>query len=95
MINCVATSTGASRSHPNPIVEDLARKRNHYEHTFEEHKAILQKDPIQFQSAWDVCVQDAAIAKPGQRFIPSDDDKEEFMARCEAVCSMNPKSFEE
>jgi hypothetical protein len=77
------------------LPQDLAQQKNRYKRTFKEHKAILQTDPVQFQLAWDICAQDAAIAKSGQHFIPSDDDKEEFMARCESVCSMNPKLFEE
>jgi hypothetical protein len=88
-------STGTTKPHPNPIVEDLAQRKHRYENTFEEHKAILQTDPVQFQLAWDICARDTAIAKAGQPFIPSDDEKEEFMARCERVCSMDPKSFEE
>lgn len=89
------TTTSTSRAHPNPLVEDLAQKRNLYERTFEEHRAVLQSDPVKFQLAWDICAQDTAIAKSGQPFIPSDDDKAEFMARCERVRSMDPKSFEE
>jgi hypothetical protein len=87
--------TTTTRAHLKPLVEDLAQKRNLYEHTFKEHSAVLQSDPVKFQLAWDICAQDTAIAKSGQPFIPGDDDKAEFMARCERVCSMDPKSFEE
>jgi hypothetical protein len=48
-------------------MEDLAQKRNLYERTFEEHRAVLQSS---FQLAWDICARDTAIAKVWSTFHP-------------------------
>ncbi len=57
----------------NRLIEELAQK---YSKLFEDQEAILRKDPIVYQIAYDNVLKSEGIAKEGQQWIPKANEKD-------------------
>ena len=62
----------------NPL-EHLAQKQFKYTKLFEDQAAILRKDPVVYQSAYDSVLNSEGIAKAGQPWMPKADEKDAYM----------------
>ena len=77
------------------LVEDLAQKKFEYETLFEDQAAIIRKDPAEYQKAYDRVSTSQGIAKDGQRWMPTADQKVAYMNYLEDICKMEPQSSDE
>ena len=77
------------------IVESLAQEHIRYEKIWHEQREILQKDQVDYTQAIEQALQSPFVAKPGQRWRPTQDMVDEYLAQCDATCRMVPHNSEE
>jgi len=79
----------------NTLVEDLAQRMFQYTQLFENHAAILRKDPLVYQTAYDNVSKSEGIAKEGQPWMPKADERAAYMKYLEDICNINAKTPDE
>ena len=79
----------------NHLIEELAQKQFKYSKLFEDQAAILRKNPIVYQTAYDNVLKYEGIAKEGQQWMPKADDKDAYMKHLEDICAIDPKTPDE
>jgi len=77
------------------FVEDIARAQLHYEAIIVAQTDVLRLDPVAFEAAAVKVQQSPLIAKSGQRWEPAQDDVEQYLAKCDDICGLNPQTFED
>ena len=81
--------------YPNPLIEELAQKQFKYSKIFEDQAAILRKDPIVYQTAYDNVLKSEGVAKEGQQWMPKPDERDAYMKHLEGICDIEPKTPDE
>jgi len=76
----------------NPLIEELAQKRFKYSKLFDDQAAILRKDPVVYQKAFDNVSNFEGIGKVGQPWMPKADEKDAYMMHLEDICEMEPNT---
>jgi hypothetical protein len=77
------------------LVEHIAQERIRYETIFEEQRKILQTDQAKYLEAIAKTRQSSFVAKPGQRWQPTQDKVDEYLAKCDEICRSDPRDCEE
>jgi hypothetical protein len=77
------------------FVEDMAQKQIRYETIFGEQAEVLRSDPPKFEAAMAQLQKSPLVAKRGQRWEPTQDNVDEYLARCDEICHLVPRDFDE
>jgi hypothetical protein len=77
------------------FVEHIAQEEVRYETIFEEQRKVLQTDQAKYEQAIAKVRQSSFVAKPGQRWEPTQDKVDEYLAKCYEICHSVPRDCEE
>ena len=77
------------------FIENIAQKQIRYETIFGEQAEVLRSDLPKFEAAMAQLQKSPLVAKRGQRWEPTQDDVDEYLARCDAICHLVPQDFDE
>lgn len=77
------------------FVEDMAQKQIRYETIFGEQAEVLRSDLPKFEVAMAQLQKSPLVAKRGQRWEPSQDNVDEYLARCDEICHLVPRGFDD
>ncbi|KAF8972291.1 hypothetical protein BDZ97DRAFT_1752873 [Flammula alnicola] len=77
------------------FVEDMAQKQIKYETIFGEQAEVLRSDLPKFDAAMAQLQKSPLVAKRGQRWEPTQDNVDEYLARCDEICHLVPQDFDE
>lgn len=75
------------------LAEDMAQKRIKYETIFTDQSEVLRSDPPRFEAAMANIKQSPLVAKHGQLWQPTQDNVDEYLARCDEICHTVPQDF--
>jgi hypothetical protein len=77
------------------FVEDMAQKQIKYETIFGEQAEVLRSDLPKFEEAMTQIQKSPLVAQPGQRWEPTQDNVDDYLARCDEICHLVPRDFDE
>jgi hypothetical protein len=77
------------------LIECMAQDQLRYERIFTEQAEILRVDQPRYDAALAKFQQSPLLAQPGQRWEPTEDGVEEYLAGCNNICQMIPQDFDE
>jgi hypothetical protein len=77
------------------FVEHMAQEQYRYETIFGEQRKVLQTDQTKYLEAIAKTRQSSFVAKPGQRWEPTQDKVDEYLAKCDEICRSDPHNYEE
>ena len=77
------------------FIENMAHEQIRYETIFGDQAKVLRADLPKFEAAMARIQQSPLIAKRGQRWEPTQDDVDEYLAHCDDICRLVPQDFEE
>jgi len=76
-------------------IEHMAQEQLKYETIFSENAEILKADQPKFDAAMVQIQQSPLVAKPGQRWQPTQETADEYLAYCNDICRSVPRDFNE
>jgi hypothetical protein len=76
-------------------IERMAQDQLKYELIFTKQAEMLRTDQPRFDAALAKIQQSPLVAKPGQRWQPTEDSVDEYLARCDDICQSEPQDFDE
>ena len=77
------------------FVENMAQQQIRYETILIDQTEILKTDQLEFDRARAQIQQSTFVAKPGQRWVPTQDKVDEHLAQCDEICRSVPRDFDE
>jgi hypothetical protein len=77
------------------FVEDMAQEQIKYETIFGEQAEVLRSDLPKFEEAMTQIQKSPLVAQPGQRWEPTQDNVDDYLARCDEICHLVPRDFDE
>ncbi|KAF8813564.1 hypothetical protein BYT27DRAFT_7220449 [Phlegmacium glaucopus] len=77
------------------FVEDMAQKQVRYKTIFGEQAKVLRSDLPKFEAAMAQLQKSPLVAKRGQRWEPTQDNVDEYLACCDEICHLVPWDFED
>jgi hypothetical protein len=77
------------------FIQTIAKEQLKYETVFSAEAELLRTDPLNFEAAMAQIQQKQLIAKPGQRWEPTQDNVDRYLAQCDDICQLLPQSFDE
>jgi len=77
------------------FIECMAQEQFRYEAIFEEHAQVLRADMPRFKAAMAKFQQTPLVAKFGQRWEPTQDNVDEYLAHCDDICRLVPQDIDE
>ena len=89
------TTRRTSSEEERELIESIAQARVKYENILNDQCAELRKDPDRFHLAVTKLNETPLVAKPGQTWVPTQDMVDEYLAKCDELCLVVPKTFDE
>ena len=77
------------------FIETIAKEQLKYETIFSAEAELLRTDPLNFEAAMAQIQQSQLIAKRGQRWEPTQDNVDWYLAQCNDICQLVPQNFDE
>jgi hypothetical protein len=77
------------------LIETIAQERVKYENIINDQCTELQTEPHRFHVAVTKLNETSLIAKPGQNWLPAQDMVDDYLAKCDELCHIVPKTFDE
>ena len=77
------------------FIETMANEQFRYERIFIAQVELLKMDPHNFEVAMAKIQQSPLIAKRGQRWEPTQDNVDQYLAQCNDICQLMPQNFDE
>jgi hypothetical protein len=79
------------------LIESIAQERVKYENIINDQCTELRTDPHLFHVAVTKLNETplALIAKPGQSWLPAQDMVDDYLTKCDDLCHIIPKTFDE
>jgi hypothetical protein len=77
------------------FIENMAKEQLRYETIFGEQAEVLRADLPKFEAAMAQIQQSPLVAKRGQRWEPTQDNVDEYLALCDDICHLVPQDFDE
>ena len=77
------------------FIENMAQKQIKYETIFSDQAEVLRADLPKFEAAMAQLQKSPLVAKRGQRWEPTQDNVDEYVARCDEICHLVPRTFDE
>jgi hypothetical protein len=77
------------------LIESIAQARVKYENIINDQCTELRTDPHRFHVAVTKLNETPLIAKPGQSWVPARDMVDDCLAKCDELCHIVPKTFDE
>ena len=77
------------------FVENMAREQLRYQTIINEQSEVLRTDPPELEAATARVQQSPLVAKRGQRWEPTQDKVDEYLAQCNDLCNLVPQDFDE
>jgi hypothetical protein len=77
------------------VVESMAQEHIRYQKIWHEQEEVLKKDQVDYAQALERVMQSPSVAKPGQRWRPTEGKVDEYLAHCDNTCLMVPRNSEE
>src|SRR6266436_4113269 len=77
------------------FVENMAREQLRYQTIINEQSEVLRTDPPELEAATARVQQSPLVAKRGQRWEPTQDKVDEYLAQCNDLCHLVPRNFDE
>ena len=77
------------------FIENIAHQQLRYETIFTEQAEVLRADQPKFDEAMAQLQKSPLVAKPGQHWQPTQDKVDEYLARCDEICHLVPRDFNE
>jgi hypothetical protein len=81
--------------HTTDIIEHIAQERLRFELIFEQQARVLREDKARCDAAMKKIQQSPLVATRGQRWEPTQDNADEYLAYCEDICRSVPQNFDE
>ncbi|KAF8273180.1 hypothetical protein EI94DRAFT_1826456 [Lactarius quietus] len=76
------------------FVEHMAKERFRYESTFAEQAEVLRTDPAKTKEAKAKFLASGLIGERG-KWQPTQDKADEYLAKCDDICRMVPRDFDD
>jgi hypothetical protein len=77
------------------FVESIAQQQIKYETIFSKQAEVLRTNPPELERVAAQLNQSPLVAKRGQRWQPTLDKVDEYLAQCDEICGIVPLNFEE
>ena len=77
------------------FIEHIAQEQLRYETIFSNQAEVLRADIPNYERAMTQFKQSPLAAKPGQCWQPAEDNVDEYLAQCNAMCHSVPQDFDE
>jgi hypothetical protein len=77
------------------LIECMAQDQLRYELIFTKQAEVHRSDQPKFDAAMAKIQQSPLVVKPGQRWEPTGDGVDEYLARCDDICRSVPQDFDE
>jgi len=77
------------------FVENMAREQRRYQTIINEQSEVLRTDPPESEAATARVQQSPLVAKRGQRWEPTQDKVDEYLAQCNDLCNLVPQDFDD
>jgi len=75
------------------FIENMAQKQIRYETIFGEQAEVLGADLPKFEAAMAQLQKSPLVAKHGQRWEPTQENVDVYLARCDEICRLIPRDF--
>ena len=76
-------------------VEHIVQEKLRYEAIFEEQSKVFQADEAKFKQVIMQFQQSSFVAKPDQKWLPTPDKVDEYLAQCDNICRTVPRNDDE
>src|SRR5260221_13914022 len=77
------------------FIENMVKELLRYETIIAEQSEVLRTDPPKLEAATVQVQQSPLVAKCGQRWEPTQDKVDEYLAQCNDLCNLVPQDFDE
>ncbi|KAI9453424.1 hypothetical protein BJY52DRAFT_1289528 [Lactarius psammicola] len=77
------------------FIEKIAQERLRYETIFGEQAEILRTDQHKFDRAMAKIQKSPLVAKHGQRWEPTQENVDKYLATCDDMCHVTPHNFDD
>ena len=77
------------------FVEHIVQEWIQYESIFEEQCKVFRADETKFKQAMTQFQQSLRVAKPSQKWLPTPDKVNKYLAQCDNVCHTVPRNDNE
>ena len=78
-----------------PTVEELVDDQSFYIQLCEEQSEVFRQNSEEFTREYNIYTQSAEVAKPGQNWQPTPQDRDAFVAEMKRRCQQVPQSIAE